>query len=104
MHGQLSVNEQVRPRISTASLYSSALDFRCLGGVVGALTVPDGLLLLFSLEEDSRDKEEVDVDPLRRLSLVSNARPAGEANSCSISMSCSQISSIASFRIKFYVK
>lgn len=87
MHGQLSVNEQVRPRISTASLYSSALDFRCLGGVVGALTVPDGLLPLFSLEEDSRDKEEVDVDPLRRLSLVSNARPAGEANSCNMSMS-----------------
>lgn len=92
MHRQLSVNEQVRPRISTASLYSSVLDLRCLGGEVGALTVPvpDGLLLLFSLEEDSRDKEEVDVDPLGRLSALSNARPAGEANSCSMSMSCGQ--------------
>lgn len=88
MHRQLSVNEQVRPRISAASLYSSALDFRCLGGVAGALTVPDSLLPLFSLEEDSRDKEEVDVDPLRRLSLVSNARPAGEANNCNMSISC----------------
>lgn len=91
MHRQLSVNEQVRPRISAASLYSSALDFRCLGGVAGALTVPDSLLPLFSLEEDSRDKEEVDVDPLRRLSLVSNARPAGEANNCNISISWNQI-------------
>lgn len=89
MHRQLSVSEQVRPRISTASLYNSALDFRRLGGDVGALTVPvpDGLLPLFSLDEDSRDKEEVDVDPLGRLSFVSSARPAGDANSCSISMS-----------------
>ena len=89
MQRQLSVNEQVRPRISTASLYNSVLDFRCLGGEVGALTVPvpDGLLPLFSLEEDSLDKDEVDVDPLGRLSLVSSARPAGEANSCSMSMS-----------------
>jgi len=60
---------------------------------VGALTVPvpDGLLLLFNLDEDSRDKEEVDVDPLGRLSLVSNARPAGDANSCSMSISYGHI-------------
>lgn len=93
MQRQLSVSEQVRPRISTASLYNSVLDFRCLGGEVGALTVPvpDGLLPLFSLEEDSRDKDEVDVDPLGRSSLVSSARPAGEANSCSMSMSCGRL-------------
>lgn len=56
---------------------------------MGALTVPmlDGRLPPFSLDEDSRDKEEVDVEPLGRLSLVSSARPAGDANNCSISMS-----------------
>lgn len=77
MHRQLSLSEHVRPSISTASLYNSALDFRCLCG--GGDGVPDVwprivvvialvLLLLFLRDDDSRDNDDVDVAvPLRRL-------------------------------------
>lgn len=93
-HRQLSVREHVKPRISTASLYSSALDFLFLGGdddvvvlVASASELVTLLALLFRLE-GSRGRREVDVvDLFDWLSFVIRARPAGDTNSCNMSMS-----------------